>query len=149
VHKTAQNQFQNAEVGTTVKYQVCSVHTRPVYTTGTCGTGHIGMFGTATIPVPETLVSSAWYQYRYRTIRYVRYDIHTDTVHFGKFDTIWIPVPDASVALSTTPKPVPDTSVSSVRHPCRYRAYRLRTEHALDIFSRFQMLDGKLKTMTP
>ena len=34
----------------------------------------------------------------------------------------------------TTPTPVPDTSVSSVRFPYRYRAYRWRTERALDIF---------------
>ena len=90
----ALNQLQNADVGTSVKYQVYSVHTRPVYTTGNTGTGHIGMFGTATTQVPATSVSSAWHHYRYRTIRYVRYDIHTDTVHFGKFHTIWIPVPD-------------------------------------------------------
>ena len=92
--RSALNELQNADVGTSVKYQVCSVHTWLVYTTGTTGTGHIGMSGTATTQVPATSVSSAWHHYRYRTIRYVRYDIHTDTVHFGKFHTIWIPVPD-------------------------------------------------------
>ena len=195
--RSALNELQNADVGTSVKYQVCSVHTRPVYTTGTTGTGHIGMSGTATIPVPATLACSAWHHYRYRTLRYVGYDIHTDTVHFGKFDTIWIPVPDKSVndgtghfgvfgstsipapdtsvsmvqhqdryrthhqvwyntktrtghfgKLGTTPTPVPDTPVSSVRHPYRYRAYRWRTEHALDIVSRYEMLNDNLKTMT-
>ena len=108
---STQNRFQSAEVGTTVKYQVWSVHIRPVYTTGTTGTGHIDMLGTATIPVPETLVSLAWH-------RYVRYDIRTDIAHFGKFDTIWIPVPDTSV---TPSMPVPDTSLCSVRHQDRYR----------------------------
>ena len=73
---STQNRFQSAEVGTTVKYQVWSVHIRPVYTTGTTGTGHIDMLGTATIPVPETLVSlgmaslcSVRHPYRYRTLR--------------------------------------------------------------------------------
>ena len=87
---STQNRFQSAEVGTTVKYQVWSVHTRPVYTTGTTGTGQIVMFGTATIPVPETLVSLAWHQYRYRTLHYVWYDTKTGTGHFGKLGTISI-----------------------------------------------------------
>ena len=118
---SAQNQFQNAEVGGTVKYQVWSVHTRPVYTTGTTGTGHIGMFGTATIPVSETVLSSARHQYRYRTFCYVRYDIHTDTAHFGKFDTIWLPVPNTSATPST---PVADNSMCSVQRRYRYRTLR-------------------------
>ena len=118
---SAQNQFQNAEVGRTVKYQVWSVHTRPVYTTGTTGTGHIGMFGTATIPVSETVLSSARHQYRYRTHCYVRYDIHTDTAHFGKFDTIWLPVPNTSATPST---PVADNSMCSVQRRYRYRTLR-------------------------
>ena len=41
----------------------------------------------------------------------------TGTEHFGK--------------LCTTSIPVPDTSVSSVRHLYRYREYRYRTEHTL------------------
>ena len=45
-------------------------------------------------------------------------NINAGTGHFGK--------------LGTTPTPVPDASVSSVRHPYRYRAYRYRTEHTLD-----------------
>ena len=45
-------------------------------------------------------------------------DFHTVTGHFGKF--------------GTTSIPVPDTSVSSVQHPYRYRAYRYRTEHTLE-----------------
>ena len=39
----------------------------------------------------------------------------TGTGHFGK--------------VGTTSIPVPDTSVSSVRHPYRYREYRYPTEH--------------------
>ena len=82
------------------------------------------MLGTATIPVPETLVSLAWH-------RYVRYDIRTDIAHFGKFDTIWIPVPDKSVndgtvhfgVFGSTSIPVPDTSVSMVQHQDRYRTH--------------------------
>ena len=81
---------------------------------------HISMFGTATIPVPETLVSPAWHSYQYRTLRYVQYDIHADTVHIGKFDTIWIPVPGTSV---TPSMPVPDTLLCSVQHRSRYRTH--------------------------
>ena len=51
------------------------------------------------IPVPDTSISSVRHQYRYRTLRKVRYDINTGTGHFGKFGT---------------PIPVPDTSASSV-----------------------------------
>ena len=40
------------------------------------GTGHFGKFGTTSIPVPDTSVSSVRHQYRYRTLRYVRYDIN-------------------------------------------------------------------------
>ena len=62
------------------------------------------------VPVPDRC--------RYRC----RYDINTGTGHFGKFGT-------------TSTIPVPDTSVSSVRHYCRYRTlsvssvyqYRYRT----------------------
>ena len=61
-------------------------------------------------------------------------NINAGTGHFGK--------------LGTTPTPVPDASVSSVRHPYRYRAYRWRLGHALDIFSRYEMLNDKPKTMT-
>ena len=86
-----------------------------VYTGGITGTGPFGKFGTS-IPVPDTSVSSVRHQYRYRTLRKVRYDMDTGTTgtgtgldastgHFGNFGT--------SI-------PVPDTSVSSVQHP-RYR----------------------------
>ena len=97
------------------------------------GTGHFGVFGSTSIPVPDTSVSMVQHQDRYRTHQ-VRYDTKTGTGHFGK--------------LGTTPSPVPDTSVSSVRHPYRYRAYRWRLGHALDIFSRYEMLNDKPKTMT-
>ena len=40
-----------------------------VYTPGNTGTGHFGEFGTASIPVPETWVSSVRRQYRYRKLR--------------------------------------------------------------------------------
>ena len=59
--------------------------------------------------------------YRYRALRYVRYDTNTGIGHFGKFGTIWIPVP--SVPIQTF-IPVPDTSVSSVQHQYRYRTLR-------------------------
>ena len=94
--------------------------------TGTAGTGtdfhtgigHLGKFGTiwipvppvpvqTFIPVPDTSAISVQHQYRYLTLRYVRYDINTGAVHDGKF--------------GTTSIPVPDTSVSSVRHQYRYR----------------------------
>ena len=79
-------------------------------TAGITGTEHFGMFGTS-IPVPDTSVSSVR-QYRYRTLRYVGYDMdtgtagtctdfHTGTGYFGKFGT--------SI-------PVPNTSLSSVRY---------------------------------
>ena len=45
---------------------------------------------------------------RYRTLRIVRYDISTFTGRVGKFDA--------------TARPLPGTSVSSVRHRCRYPA---------------------------
>ena len=40
-----------------------------VYTAGITGTGHFGKFGTASIPVPETSVSSVRHQYRYQKLR--------------------------------------------------------------------------------
>ena len=43
--------------------------------------------------------------------------MNTGSRHLGKF--------------GTTSIPVPDTSVSSVRHPYRHREYRYRTEHTL------------------
>ena len=33
------------------------------------GTGHFGKFGTISIPVPDTSVTSVRHQYRYRTLR--------------------------------------------------------------------------------
>ena len=85
------------------------------------GTGNFGKFGTTSIPVPETSVSSVRHRYRYRrcryrlsyryrTLRQVRYDVNTGTRHFGEFGTLSIPVPE--------------TSVSSVRHQYRYRILR-------------------------
>ena len=41
-----------------------------VYTAGITGTGYFGKFGAASIPVPETSVSSGRHQYRYRRYRY-------------------------------------------------------------------------------
>ena len=50
----------------------------------------------------------------------------------------------------TTSIPVPDTSVSSVRHAYRYRAYRYRTEHTLNkIECILVILDCKLYTPIP
>ena len=67
------------------------------------------------LPVPDTSVSSVQHQYRYRTLRYVRYDINTVTGHFGKFGTRSIPIPDSSI--------------SPVRHGYRYRRYRYRLSY--------------------
>ena len=52
------------------------------YTAGITGTGHFGKFGTS-IPVPDTCVTSV-HQYRYRTLRWVRYGINTGTPGTGK-----------------------------------------------------------------
>ena len=62
------------------------------------------------------------YLYRYQTLRQVRYTSINGTEHFDKLDTTSIPVPD--------------TSVSSIRHPYRYREYRYRTEHAVENHNR-------------
>ena len=66
----------------------------PVLTADITGTGHLGKFGTTSIPVPDTSVSSVEHQYRYLRYRYgrlyrswyrYRYNIDTGTRHFGKF----------------------------------------------------------------
>ena len=44
---------------------------------------HFGKFGTISIPVPDTSASSVRHQYRYRTLRQVRYDISTGTENTG------------------------------------------------------------------
>ena len=41
----------------------------PVYAAGVTGTGHFGKFGTTSLPVPNTSVSSVRHQYRYHTTR--------------------------------------------------------------------------------
>ena len=45
------------------------------------------------IPVPNTWVFSVQHQYRYRTLRWVRYDINTGTGNFGELGTTSQPVP--------------------------------------------------------
>ena len=73
--------------------------------TGTAGTGadfhtgtvHFGAFGTS-VPAPDSSLSLG-YQYRYRTLWYVRY-VNTNT--FGKFDMTSIPVSDTSVGATGT-----------------------------------------------
>ena len=142
------------------KSKVCSVRYVPKHTPGITGTGHFGKFGTTSIPVPDTSVSSVRHQYRYRALQEVRY-IHTGTVHFGKFGTIWMrygcryrryryrlsyryrTLWEARYNITTGTGhfgkfgtksiPLPDTSVCSVRHTYRYRAYRYRTKHTLRI----------------
>ena len=47
------------------------------------GTGHIGKLGTTSIPVPDISVCSVRHQYRYGTLRWVRYEIHTGTENTG------------------------------------------------------------------
>ena len=59
-------------------------------------------------------------------------DLHTGTGHFGNFGTTSIRTGTGHFGkFGTTSIPVPDTSVSSVRHPYRYREYRYHTEHTL------------------
>ena len=93
------------------------------------GTGHFGKFSTWTpvppvpvqtfTPVPNTSVTSVQHQYRYRTLRWVRYDINVGTGHFGKFGT-WTSVPPVPVQTFTR---VPNTLATSVQHH-RYRTLR-------------------------
>ena len=101
--------------------RACSVRYVPRHTAGITGTGHLGKIGTTSIPVPDTLVSSARHRYRHRRYRYglsyryqtlqeVRYNINTGTGHFDQF--------------GTTSVPVPDTSGSLVQHRYRYRTLR-------------------------
>ena len=78
-------------MGTALNYPVCSVHVPPVYVPKSIS-----------VPVPVPVR----HQYRYRTLRQVRYYTNSDAGHFGKF--------------GTTSISVPDTSVSSVRHPYRH-----------------------------
>ena len=85
--------------------RVCSVRYVPRHTAGT-----YRRYIPPVLPVPATWVSSVRHQYRYRTLRKVRYNINTGTGHSGKF--------------STTSIPVPDTSVSSVQYQYRYRTLR-------------------------
>ena len=83
------------------------------------------MFDAASIPVPpvpvqtfilvpDTSVSSARLQYRYRTLRKIRYSINIATGRFGKFGMTYIPIPDSLVSSAQQSVPVADTSVSSV-----------------------------------
>ena len=62
------------------------------------GTGHFVVFGSTSIPVPNTPLSSVRHQDRYRTLREARYDTNTSAGHFGKLDTTSIPVPGVPVA---------------------------------------------------
>ena len=65
------------------------------------GTGHLVKFGTTSLPVPDTSVSSVQHQYRYRTLRQLWCHINTGTGHFGKFGTTSIPVPGIPVPYRT------------------------------------------------
>ena len=49
--------------------RVCSVRYVPRHTAGITGTGHFGKFGTTSIPVADTWVTSVRHQYRFRTLR--------------------------------------------------------------------------------
>ena len=69
------------------------------------GSGHAGKFGTKSIPVPATSVSSVRHQY-------------TGTGHFGKFGTS-TPVPPVAVRTS-----VPELLLVSVQHRYRCRIPR-------------------------
>ena len=67
------------------------------------GTGHFGAFGSRSIAVPNTSLSSVRYQDRYRTLRKARYDTNTSTGHFGELDTTSLPVPGVPVAYRARP----------------------------------------------
>ena len=63
------------------------------------------------MPVPGLWVISVQHQYRYRTLRYVWYDINAGTGPFGTLGATSEAVPDTSVN-SLQPKylvPLPDT----------------------------------------
>ena len=60
--------FRTADKGRCVRYGTYRV-IPPVYTTGITGAKHVGEFGTTSIPVPDTSVSTVRHQYRYRTLR--------------------------------------------------------------------------------
>ena len=121
---------------------LCSVRYAPRHTAGIYRRYYryrTIVLGTTSIPVPDTSISSVRHQYRYRTLRYVRYDINTGTGHFRKFGTTSIPVLNTSVSsvrlgyryrqFGTTSIPVLNTSVSSVRLGYRYRRYRYRLSY--------------------
>ena len=90
------------------------------------------------IPVPDTSVSSVRPQYRYLTIREVRYDVNTGTRHCGKgilpytggiypTEVVWYglnTLPNNPVWFGMKSIPVPDTLVSSVRLQYRYPTLR-------------------------
>ena len=82
------------------------------------GTEHIP----PVVPVPDPSVSSVRHQYRYRTLRYVRYDVNTRTGHFGNCGTSM---------------PVPDASISAVRYGYRYRRYRYKLSYQYRHFGKF------------
>ena len=67
------------------------------------GTGHFGVFGSRSISVPNTSLSSVRHQDRYRTLRKARYDTNTGTGRFSKLDTTSIPVPGVPVAYRARP----------------------------------------------
>ena len=68
------------------------------------GTGHFGVFGSTSIPVPDTSVSMVQHQDCCRTHHQVWYDTKTRTGHFGKLGTTSIPVPGVPVAYRARPR---------------------------------------------
>ena len=139
---------------------MCACTLSVVYTAGTAGicvqlctgagterTGRFGRFGTTSIPVPEPSVSSVRHEYRHRKFqqfgttldkypcRRYRYIFRTDAGHISKFGTTPLPVPGTWVrSVRRQYLLVPDTTVSLVRHPHRYREYLYRTEHTLALY---------------
>ena len=59
------------------------------------------------LPVPDTAVSQVRHHYRYRKLRYVRYDINTGTGNFGEFGTTSTPVPAEVIDVEVEKKAVP------------------------------------------
>ena len=90
--------------------RVCSIRHVPRRTGGITGTGHFGKFGTASIPTPETSVSSVRHQYRFRILRQVRC-INTSIGGTGMHVFT-----EAGTGIGTTSIPVSDTSVRSAQH---------------------------------
>ena len=113
--------------------------------TGTAGTGadfhtgtvHFGAFGTS-VPAPDSSLSLG-YQYRYRTLWYVRY-VNTNT--FGKFDMTSIPVSDTSVGAT-------GTSGIEARADSYADSYAVRFRASYFLCLLFDLMNGSVFVCSP